>query len=53
MKISQQFLILRQDISGTEPTVEQCRDWCESLASLCEDLAILAEGIEEGREDAR
>ena len=38
--LSKRFQSLKEDINGTEPTVERCRDWAELLVNMCEDLTL-------------
>jgi hypothetical protein len=46
MKLSARFNILRDEINSTAPNVERCRDWCETLADICEELALQVEMIQ-------
>jgi DNA-binding LytR/AlgR family response regulator len=39
MSLRRRFADLLHEINGTAPTVDSCRDWCATLADLCEQLA--------------
>lgn len=46
MSLSKKFQELKEEIVSTPPTVLTLRDWAETLADLCDDLALMVERME-------